>query len=83
MLDALANNKAVLLDYQQSFNSYSRKRKQLAELKQQAATSDQALDFIKFQLNEFDEANIQPGEIGLNGILRANPALNAVRDLPP
>jgi len=63
MLDALANNKKALQTYQSKYTSYSNKVKQLDSLKQQAASSDQASDFIKFQLNEFDEVNIQPGEM--------------------
>jgi len=63
MLDALANNKGALHAYQTKYASYSSKVKQLDSLKQQAASSDQASDFIKFQLNEFDEVNIQPGEM--------------------
>lgn len=63
MLDALADNKLALTAYRKEFSAYSKKTKQLKDLERQAASSDQALDFIKFQLNEFDEANIQPGEM--------------------
>jgi len=63
MLDALADNKAVLTVYRKEFSAYTKKIKQLQDIERQAASSDQALDFIKFQLNEFDEANIQPGEM--------------------
>ena len=63
MLDALADNKLALTAYRKEFSAYSKKTKQLKDLERQAASSDQALDFIKFQLNEFDEANIQLGEM--------------------
>lgn len=63
MLDALADNKDALVAYRKDFMAYTKKNKQLADLHKQAASSDQAMDFIKFQLNEFDEANIQPGEM--------------------
>lgn len=63
MLDALADNSSSLKAYRLKFVSYSNKVKQLNLLKQQSASSDQALDFIKFQLNEFDEVNIQSGEM--------------------
>ena len=63
MLDALADNKLAITAYRKEFSAYSKKTKQLKDLERQAASSDQALDFIKFQLNEFDEANIQLGEM--------------------
>lgn len=63
MLDALADNKKSLESYRTKYASYSNKVKQLNSLKSQASSSDQALDFIKFQLNEFDEVSIQPGEM--------------------
>lgn len=63
MLDALANNKSELLDYQKEYKTYVKAKQELADLQSRAASADQALDFIKFQLNEFDEANIQAGEL--------------------
>lgn len=63
MLDALANNKSELLDYQKEYKTYVKAKQELADLQSRAASADQALDFIKFQLNEFEEANIQAGEL--------------------
>ncbi|MBT8220139.1 MAG: DNA repair protein RecN [Bacteroidia bacterium] len=85
MLDSLANNSKLLGRYQIKYKSYQKKLKQLEELQTRANTSDKAQDFLKFQLSEFEEINIQAGEVNLlekerKGIENAESIQNAYSD---
>ena len=62
MLDALAGNKSLLLQYQDAFRAYQANQKQLASLREQSRTAQQELDFASFQLQELHEAGLQESE---------------------
>ena len=62
MVDALAGNKRVLSDYQSQFKTYQKNKKRLAELIEQNDSAAKELDFLNFQLQEFNEAELIDGE---------------------
>ncbi len=62
MVDALAGNKTLLTDYQTHFRRFSTDRKKLEKLKEQSAQSAQEMDFLTFQLEEFNKAELIDGE---------------------
>ncbi|MEO1627246.1 MAG: DNA repair protein RecN [Bacteroidota bacterium] len=62
MIDALAKNGAALAAYQGHFRKYQKDKKQLASLIHQNETANKELDFLNFQLNEFNEAALIAGE---------------------
>ena len=63
MLDALAGNKVLLRKYQQQFKQYTADRKILQELKERDQRSAREVDFLTFQLKEFEEAELVEGEL--------------------
>ncbi|MEO1518547.1 MAG: DNA repair protein RecN [Bacteroidota bacterium] len=62
MIDALAKNGTALAAYQSHFRKYQKDKKQLASLIHQNETANKELDFLNFQLNEFNEAALIAGE---------------------
>ncbi len=62
MLDALAGNKSDLKHYQKDFKHYRKSKKRLDELLAQNARATQEMDFLTFQLNEFNKAELLPNE---------------------
>ncbi len=62
MIDALAGNHKILLDYQKKFNNYKTTEKELTHLKNKLAEANREKEFISFQLEEFEKANIVAGE---------------------
>ncbi|GAB5555023.1 MAG: DNA repair protein RecN [Saprospiraceae bacterium] len=62
MLDALAENKALLQKYQKAYRQYQRDKKQLADLEEQNRNATKEAEFIAFQLNELEEATLEVGE---------------------
>lgn len=62
MVDALAGNKALLADYQAQYRRYAADRKKLEKLLAQSAQASQETDFLTFQLEEFNKAELQEGE---------------------
>ncbi len=58
IIDTLAGHKKELDNYQEIFYDYQDNRKQLSQLMNDKATLQQDLDFIAFQLNEFNEAEL-------------------------
>jgi DNA repair protein RecN (Recombination protein N) len=62
LVDALAGNKKVLTEYQKAFEEYQGNRKKLNQLIQQSSQNAKELDFLEFQLNEFNEAELIEGE---------------------
>jgi DNA repair protein RecN (Recombination protein N) len=62
MVDALAGNKALLTDYQSHYRRFSTDRRKLEKLKEQSAQSSQEMDFLSFQLEEFNKAELIDGE---------------------
>ncbi len=62
MIDALANNQKRLLKYATTFNGYQANRRKLSELKEQNDRAAREMDFLNFQLQEFNEAELIAGE---------------------
>ncbi|MCB0594549.1 MAG: DNA repair protein RecN [Lewinellaceae bacterium] len=62
LLDALADNKSLLSDYQRAFTQYQARRRRLAELTRRNQNAAKELDFLNFQLEEFNAAGLKAGE---------------------
>jgi DNA repair protein RecN (Recombination protein N) len=62
MVDALANNKELLRSYRQGYQTYQADKKELAERRKLDEQGRREVDFIEFQLNEFNEAELVAGE---------------------
>ena len=62
MVDALANNKELLRSYRQGYQTYQANKKELAERRRLDEQGRKEVDFIEFQLNEFNEAELVAGE---------------------
>lgn len=62
MIDALAGNKELLLQYRKLYREYSANQRKLAELLQRNEQSTKEMDFIQFQLEEFNNAELVAGE---------------------
>ncbi|MBI5914839.1 MAG: DNA repair protein RecN [Bacteroidetes bacterium] len=62
MVDALAGNKSLLGDYQAQYRHFTQNKKKLEKLREQAARSAQDLEFLNFQISEFQTAELQDGE---------------------
>jgi DNA repair protein RecN (Recombination protein N) len=62
MIDALADNDALLDTYQKGFRKYQGDKRRLAKLREETANAAKEIDYIEFQLNEFNEAELIEGE---------------------
>lgn len=62
VVDIMANNKPLLLQYYEEFSVYTRLRKELKDLTDKAAQAKQEEDYIRFQVEQLDEAKLQAGE---------------------
>ncbi len=62
MLDALAGQTAALETYQQAFTDLQKNRRQLEQWQKESIRAQQESDFLQFQLDELEKANLQPGE---------------------
>ena len=62
MIDALAGNKELLHQYRGLYREYQADRHRLQELIQQERNATRETEFIQFQLQEFHEAGLKPGE---------------------
>ena len=58
IIDALANNRTTVLDYQQLLKSYKTTQKQLNDLKASKLKSEKDQDYQSFLLNELIEAKL-------------------------
>lgn len=63
VLDALAGNGNLLLDYLTVFNAYSKTKKELQELRQQQTAANTALDYNQFLFDELEEAGLKENEL--------------------
>ena len=63
VLDALAGNGNLLLDYLTVFNAYSKTKKELQELRQQQTAANTALDYNQFLFDEMEEAGLKENEL--------------------
>ncbi len=62
MIDALAGNKERLLQYRNVYREYSANQRRLSELLNRNEQSTKEMDFIHFQLEEFNKAELVAGE---------------------
>ena len=62
LLDALADNKPLLTEYQAKFRVWQRNCRRLSELERMNADSAREAEFMRFQLEEFHAANLQEEE---------------------
>ena len=62
VIDILANDEEQLTAYKALYQDYKRTSRELAQLIEQAEKSRQDEDYISFQVNQLEEANLQSGE---------------------
>ncbi len=62
MIDALAENNSLLNEYQKLFKIYQSNKSRLRDLEEQNENAAKEIDFLNFQLDEFDEAGLVQGE---------------------
>ena len=62
MVDALADNKAPLSIYREKFKSFQSDKKILKNLKEKSDRSTREIEFLNFQLDEFNKAELIEGE---------------------
>ena len=63
VIDALAKNNELLLEYSGNLEQYRTLQKELEELKDFKSEAIKEQDYNLFLLNELDEANLTPGEL--------------------
>lgn len=62
VIDVMAENEILLILYKKEFSRYQSLRRELKELKEKAAHSQQEEDYIRFQLDQLEEANLREDE---------------------
>lgn len=62
IVDLVAKNKVLLLEYQDCFSRYNMLSGQLKSLYEHASKAKADLDYFEFQFNQLHEAGLQPGE---------------------
>ena len=62
LLDEIAQNDTVLADYRMRFNEYNNIKRQLNELRETATKNIAENDYLKFQLDELQKAQLKEGE---------------------
>lgn len=62
MIDALAGNKIPLSNYREKFRIFQNDKKRLAQLVEKNERSAREIDFLNFQLDEFNKAELIEGE---------------------
>lgn len=62
VLDVLSDQIKEVRAYSERFNAWKKDQRRLEDLKQKQADLIKEKDFLEFQLNELEEADIQPGE---------------------
>jgi DNA repair protein RecN (Recombination protein N) len=63
MIDALADNDKLLKEYQVKFKKYQSDKKKLAEFIAQSVNASKEIDFLTFQLSEFNKVELVEGEL--------------------
>ncbi|MCC7244464.1 MAG: AAA family ATPase, partial [Saprospiraceae bacterium] len=63
MIDALADNQPLLKEYQQHYRQYAHDRRRLAELVDMNENGSKEMEFLTFQLNELQKAELRQGEV--------------------
>lgn len=62
MIDALADNGPLIKEYQQGYRQYASDKKQLAELIERSKSGAKEMEFLRFQLDELQAADLLEGE---------------------
>jgi DNA repair protein RecN (Recombination protein N) len=62
LIDAYAGNQKLLLDYQATWKNFTAAKTEYEALVQEAKTLSQEADFVKFQLDELNKADLKAGE---------------------
>lgn len=62
MIDALAGNKEKVIEYNTLYKAWNKNQRELAALNTQRAEALKNADFIRFQLNELHEAELEEDE---------------------
>jgi len=62
-IDALAGVSDYVLQYQEEYTDYVKSKKKLAELEEKHRNANQEMDFLNFQMKEFNEAELMTGEL--------------------
>lgn len=62
MIDALADNAILLKEYQSGYRRYASDRKKLAEYISLSESGSKEMDFLRFQLEELQQAALTAGE---------------------
>ena len=62
LLDEIAQNGAVLAEYQEEYSNYNTLKRRLNELKDAATKNTAENDYLKFQLDELEKADLKTGE---------------------
>ena len=62
LLDEIAQNGEILAAYQTEYSNYNALKRKLNELKDIATKNTAENDYLKFQLDELDKANLKEGE---------------------
>ncbi|WP_372920324.1 AAA family ATPase, partial [Salegentibacter sp.] len=61
VIDTIAGNEALLLDYRNRFRKFKELKLRLEELKEEQAQAAREYDYNLFLLNELEEAKLKPG----------------------
>ena len=62
LLDEIAQNDTLLADYQTEYANYNAFKRKLHDLKEMATKNTAENDYMKFQLDELDKADLKEGE---------------------
>ena len=62
LLDDIAQNGTLLTDYQEEYTQYNTLKRKLDELREMATKNTAENDYLKFQLDELDKAQLKEGE---------------------
>ena len=62
LLDEIAQNGELLAEYQTEYSHYNTLKRKLNELKEMASKNTAENDYLKFQLDELDKADLKEGE---------------------
>ncbi len=62
MIDALADNPLILKDYQKGYRQFATDRRRLADLIERSSTGAKEMEFLQFQLEELQKAELVESE---------------------
>ena len=62
LLDDIAQNSSILAEYQTEYANYNTLKRKLNELREMATKNTAENDYLKFQLDELDKADLKEGE---------------------